>query len=421
MLALALAAAFAAPPVPFPGRDVELLDGAPIHYEAPATAGPVERVAAALESGALELPYDEATGYLPALLQALDVPVSSQVLVFSKTSFQNDLISPRSPRSVYFGDGAYVGSIPGAPIIELTSFDPERGPVFYALEQTTERPARITRRDAECLQCHASSRTRDWPGNLVRSVHPDTNGQPILRSGTSLVTHETPFEERWGGWYVTGTHGDARHRGNTTADPETERVDVERGANVTDLSPYFRTDAYLSPHSDLVALLVLEHQAELHNRIARASYETRLALHRQEESNRLFGDPPGTRRESTDRILASHAKKLVEYVLFEKEAPLPAPVRGTSGFAAEFEARGRRDEGGRSLRDLDLETRLFRYPCSYLVHSEAFDALPAELLEVVYRELWRALSEAAAKSEPHRAALAILRATKADLPAYWNG
>ncbi|TDJ73255.1 MAG: hypothetical protein E2O39_05725 [Planctomycetota bacterium] len=421
VLALGLSAGAASP------QAADVLRGAPLHYDAPATAGLVERVGRRLESGDLKLAFDPDAGYLPALLDALEIPVSTQILVFSKTSFQSERISPAAPRAIFFGDAAYVGSIPGAPLVEITSIDPERGPVFYTLEQDAERAPRFVRRHDECLQCHAISHTYGWPGNLVRSVHPDRTGRPILSSGTELVTHATPFEKRWGGWYVTGTHGDARHRGNAIADVETEMVDPEAGANIEDLAQYFDTDRYLSPHSDIVALMVFEHQAEMQNRIARAGYEVRIALYRQAEVNRIFGDPPGTLRGSTARILKSQAKKLLETMLLETEIRLPAPIVGTSGFAAEFTARGRCDERGRSLRDLDLAERLFRYPCSYLVHSPEFDELPAELLEVVYRDLWTILSTAADGGEPARLAapdrtaiLEILLATKDGLPAYWR-
>ena len=248
------------------------------------------------------------------------------------------------------------------------------------------------RRYDECLQCHVTPDNHGWPVNLLRSVHPDDDGHAIMSSGTETVTHATPFERRWGGWYVTGTHGEARHRGNAIAAPDTDEVDTEVGANVEDLSAYFDTGRYLSPHSDVVALMVLEHQAEMHSRITFAAYEVRLALHRQEELNRLFGDPPGTLRSTTEKIVRSQADALLGYLLFEEEARLPAPIRGTSDFAAEFQARGRMDARGRSLRALDLNERLFRYPLSYLVHSPAFDALPAELLKVVYRELWNVLT-----------------------------
>jgi len=398
-------------------QDPARLRGGPLHYDEPATAGLVEQVQARLESGELELAFDPSTGYLADLLKALEIPVSSQGLVFSKTSFQDRQISPQTPRAVYFGDEAYVGSIPGTPLIEVTSMDPVKGPVFYTLGQDAKLPPRLVRRHDECLTCHAGSPTRGWPGHLARSVHPDERGYPILRSGTERVTHATPFEKRWGGWYVTGTHGDARHRGNTIADEKTEMVDPEPGANLLELDGFFATERYLSPHSDIVALMVLEHQTEMHNLIARANYEVQLALHRQAESNRILGDPPDSLRDSTKRILDGQASKLLEYMLFKKEAQLPAPIRGTSSFTAEFQKLGPTDDEDRSLRALDLEKRLFRYPCSYVIHSPAFNALPPLLLEVVYRKLWEHLT-----TEPdagRRAVLEILRATKPDLPEYW--
>ena len=408
-------------------QDWNALQGEPVHYEQPASAGPVERLGARLSSGELRLAHDPAGGFLPALLEELAIPVSSQVLVFSKTSLQAELISPSSPRALYFGEAAYVGSIPGAPLIELTSIDPERGPVFYTLERSPTGSALLVRRDDDCMQCHAGSRTRGLPGLLLRSVHPAPDGLPILRSGTTTVDHSTPFEERWGGWYVSGNHGAARHRGNAIAELDSEVVDLERGANVEDLSTYFRTERYLSPHSDLVALLVLEHQAEMHNRIARASYAVRLALHREQDMNRLFDEPAGTRRPSTRRILDAQARALLEYALFDEESRLPAQVEGSSSFAADFQALGRRDARGRSLRDLDLDLRLFRYPCSYLLHSEAFAALPEELLEVVYATLWRILAgpneegPGAGLSETERVDIReILLATQENLPSYWS-
>ena len=202
-------------------QGLDRLRGEPLFYERPASAGPVERLAARLASGEARLEHDAGAGYLPALLAALEIPVESQVLVFSKTSFQNERISPRTPRAIYFGDAAYVGTIPGSPIVEVTSMDPEHGPVFYTLGQGAERPPRFVRRDDECLQCHATSRTyASGPGNLVRSVHPDRRGaaDPALRDRDVVNARRRPFEKRWGGWYVSGTHGDGppprqHHRG----------------------------------------------------------------------------------------------------------------------------------------------------------------------------------------------------------------
>jgi len=405
----------------------EAYRGAPIHYEDPALEGPVERLARRIEEGQVELSTEPGKGYLSDLLEALEIPASSQMLVFSKTSFQAPRISPENPRALYFGDDVYVGWVPGSTLLEITSMDPDRGPVFYTLTPTRGEGPRFVRRDAECLGCHSSSRTGNWPGNLVRSVHADTEGNPIVRSGSHLVGHETPLEERWGGWYVTGTHGDQRHMGNVSASEESGRVDLEAGANVVDLGDRIDTSVYLSPHSDLVALMVLEHQGEMHNRLSRASYEVRLALYRQLESNRFFGEPLDTIGASAGRILERKAREIVEYLLFKDEVRLEQPIEGTSEFAREFQAGGLRDDEGRSLKDLDLEQRLFSYPCSYLIYTPAFDQLPPRLLDMVYAKLWKILNDAPAFDGYVRLSLLtrqaikeILLETKSGLPDYWR-
>jgi len=402
--------------------------GEPVRYEDEERRDPVARLAEDLASGERELRWDEQRGWLPALLEALEVSATTQVLVFSKTSFQDRLISPETPRAIYFNDEVALAWIPGAPLMELTGLDPLQGPTFYSLDQDSRAP-RFQRRDDECLQCHSSSRTRNWPGNLVRSVHPDERGLPILRSGSFLTTHASPLLERWGGWYVTGTHGAQRHMGNVTAHaaPGEEQVDVTAGANVTDLAPFIETERYLTPHSDIVALLVLEHQAEMQNLIARASYKGRLAEHYQRSMNEAFGDPADHVSDSTRRRYAAAAREVLDYMLFRDEIALAEPVAGTSTFTQEFPASGPRDSRGRSLRDLDLELRLFRHPCSYLIYSRAFDELPAPVLDVLWRELWDILHgrdvgrEFPRLTRDDRAAiLEILLETKAGLPDYWS-
>jgi hypothetical protein len=66
---------------------------------------------------------------------------------------------------------------------------------------------------------------------------------------------------------------------------------------------------------------------------------------------------------------------------------LTSAIEGTSSYAQEFQARGVRDSQGRSLRELDLETRMFRYPCSYMIYSAAFDGLPEEVRHTVLVKL----------------------------------
>ncbi len=412
--------------LPTPQSRAEYL-GSPIHYEAEARTDPLAQLAAAVEAGERELAWTPGQGWLPAVLEALEMPVESQVLVFSKTSFQDRLISPTRPRAIYFGEDAYLGWIPGAPVMEVTAIDPVQGPTFYVVPQKKDR-FEIERRDTECLSCHAGSRTLYWPGNLVRSVHPDADGQPILRSGTHLTTHASPLAERWGGWYVTGTSGDQRHMGNAWIEEgQPERIDPARGSDVTDLSPYFDTERYPSAHSDIVALMVMEHQAEMHNVLARASYLGRKAQAYQEEMNKLWKQPEGTVSESTQRRYDKAARKVVDHLLFRGEVALTAPVVGTSGFAEAYAAAGKRDSKGRSLRDFDLETRLFKYPCSDAIYSEAFDALPGPVMKAVWKELGAVLSgEDVGRDFSHlspsdrRAVLDVVRETRVELPEDWG-
>ncbi len=365
-----------------------------------------------INSGEVKLSWDEKYGYLPAMLKALDVPVSSQMLVFSKTSLQRERISPHNPRALYFNDDVYLGWIPGAPLMEISVADSKLGGVFYALEQKpVERPQ--FKRNDQCLECHASSKSMGVPGHLVRSFATDEEGIVDLNSGTSQVNHRTPLEERWGGWYVSGTHGKQTHRGNLIGKAAFERQEKEPNyaGNCTNLSSYFATEKYELPSSDIVALMVLEHQTHMHNYIARLNYEATLAL-------KTYGHV---------NYLRSVVEGFVQYLLLADEAPLSAEVKGVSNFQKEFAAKGPKDHLGRSLRQFNLQTRLFAYPCSFLIYSEAFDALPRPVKDKVYARLYDVLSgkeqgEAYEKLTPtmRREVLEILLETKGDLPESWK-
>ncbi len=172
---------------------------------------PVANLQKRIDARKVRLEYDQQHGYLASVLRELKISTASQTLVFSRTSFQARLISPKHPRALYFNDDVHVGWVPRGEVLEIASTDPQLGPVFYTLEQRkTERPAFVRQNDA-CLQCHASSMTRDTPGYIVRSVFADATGQPLLRNGTFLIDQESPLKERWGGWYVSGHHGAAAH------------------------------------------------------------------------------------------------------------------------------------------------------------------------------------------------------------------
>ncbi len=392
----------------------------PINYLTAEDDNPVSQLARRLEQGELRLEPRPPWGPLPALLEALEIPVSSQGLVFSQTSFQRNRISRRTPRAIYFGDEVYVGYVPGGEVLEISTADPRLGGTFYTLDARPDQPARLSRRTHDCLQCHVSNRTADLPGHLIRSLYVDRQGMPIFNLGTLTVDHTTPLERRWGGWYVSGTHGGQVHLGNQTfvAGEPPGADQLQAGANRTDLSSLFDTSLYLSPHSDLVALMVLEHQTQMHNRIARASYEERMAAHYDDSLNQALGRPAGERSESYHRRCQQAVEQLLEVALFSGEASLTEPVRGTSDFQTEFSARSPRDARGRSLYQLDLEHRLFRYPLSYLVYSRAMRELPEPVAHRFYSRLAEVLrgqdtsSAFAHLTAGDRAALdEILRAT----------
>ena len=375
MLAVAIGAWFC-PQVPAQSD----FERPPIDYRNAEVHDPVAQLGAKIESGELKLEYDAKNGYLASVLKALDIPISSQTLVFSKTSLQLHRISPRRPRAIYFNDDVYVGFCQHGDVLEFASTDPMQGATFYTLRQDDDSAPKFVRDRGQCLSCHASSRTQNVPGYLIRSVFADRGGQPIFGSGTFTSDHTSPMKERWGGWYVTGKHGRMRHMGNTFFDQDdTHDADRDPGANLESLDQIVSTDAYLSPHSDLIALMVMEHQTQMHNALTAANFETRQALHQSFQMNELLEREPGYISESAERRINASADRVLKYLLMCDEFQLEDPVSGTSGFAEDFRAAGIKDSRGRSLRDLDLKTRLFRYPCSYLIYNAAFDALPDEV------------------------------------------
>jgi hypothetical protein len=397
----------------------------PISYGTAPVHDRVARLQQDLERGTVTLTYDEEHGYLKSLLAALDVPASSQGLVFSKTSFQLRRISPSRPRAVYHNYDTYVGFVQGGEVLELAAVDPEQGAVFYTLPQEQVEKPRFIADRGECLTCHASSRTQGVPGVLVRSVFSDERGQPQIGSGTFSTDHRSPLDERWGGWYVTGTHGDMRHMGNVLARDRTrpEQLDRDAGANISDLSALVDTQPYVAPTSDIVALMVLEHQVQMQNYLTLAGYETRHALFYDQVMNEALERPADYQSESTQRRVAAAGDKLLKYLLFAEEFPLTAPISGSAEFRRDFEGRGPRDSQGRSLRDLDLQHRLFKHPCSYLIYSESFDRLPAPVHSYVCKRLFRILTGedddpafARLSLEDRRAVLEILSETK---PGLW--
>jgi len=310
-------------------------------------------------------------------------------------------------------------------VIEIATTDAQLGPIFYTIDQQPAGSPKILRQIDNCMECHASNMTRDLPGLMVRSVFPNQAGDLIIPAGSFLTTHESPLKERWGGWYVTGSLP-----GENMANRIFDDADPSNPKALPALDPAKSCDlsAYLSAHSDAVALLVLEHQVKAHNRLARALYATQRALYEEAALNKAFGAPSST--EHSDSILSRihHAcDPLIEYLLFSGEPILPAKVSGSSTFTQTFPSSAPRDSQGRSLKDFDLGKRLFKYPCSYLIYSNSFDALPAPALAYIYQRFHDILTgKDNAKEFSHlsrsdrQAILEILRATKKNMPAYFK-
>jgi hypothetical protein len=368
--------------------------------------------------GGQKLPFDAETGYLKSVLEALNLSTTSQLLVYSKTSVQAARIAPSNPRALYFSDDVVVGYIRGAPFLEFATVDPKKGVEFYTLEQRASPTPRLFRGDRACLQCHESLQSMDVPGMLLRSVPTQPGGQILPQLGNYVTTHASPIDQRWGGWYVTGSIERAEHMGNMLI-RNARDADVKLASNdvLTSLEKRFDQRGYLTPLSDVAALLVFEHQMHMTNLLVRMGWDARYAL----------AQPAGPANQKLSKtLLDNNARELVDYLLFVEEARLPGPV-SPSAFASEFAARGPFDKKGRSLRQLDLKQRLLRYPCSYMIYSKAFDELPAEAKAAIYERLWAILSgqEAGTAYQPlsaadRRAVIEILRDTKTDLPAYFR-
>ncbi len=395
------------------GIDIEQ---APFLYSKSPDDNPVSRLRDKLVAGDATLEYSPERGNLQALLAALDVPESSQVLVFSKTSMQVRYISSRNPRAIYFNDDTYVAWIYGSSLVEISTADAHLGTAFYTIDMAPKRP-KLQRAFYDCMGCHATALTQGVPGHTVRSVFPMIDGTVDTKRESFMTDDSSPLAERWGGWYVTGTHGDMTHMGNSFM--RGTQFDTRTNGNLEVLRDEFNTQHYLSPYSDIVALMVLEHQTQMHNSLTRADFFVRQLQHETQDLE-VTDD---TQREWQEQ-LRMIAKEVVDRLLFCQEAKLTSPVQGSNAFSEEFTARGPRDSQGRSLRDFDLTSRMFRYPCSYMIYSSSFTALQPALRTEIYAQLQRVLSGQAGGEEyrhldeqTRRDTLSILRETLVDFPA----
>ena len=389
-------------------------DQAAIQYPASLPNDAVSRLQRQIDSGAVTLNYDVRYSYLPSLLKHLGINSDSQMLVFSKTSFQAPKISPKSPRALYFSDNVAIGYVPRGEVIEVIATDPRQGEQFYTLDLAKAAKPVFVRRNLECLQCHMIPSTLNVPGLEIASVIVASDGSQRFPGAGIVVDSRTPLNDRWGGWYVTGTAGHMHSRANAVA-PFSDRpsvLDDQNAQNLTTLRDRLDTGPYLNSTSDIVALMTIEHQTRMTNLLIRLGWETRIAEH------------DGKMEEFRENRLNMILDQVTNYMLFTDEAKILDPITGVSTFTSTFPARGPRDKRGRSLRDFDLKTRLFRYPLSYMIYSELFDSLPEVAKIAVYQHLYDALTGKVQgghlSAEDCRAIIEIVGDTKPNLPPYWK-
>jgi hypothetical protein len=387
-----------------------------IAYSDTPSSDVVDDLARKVDAGTVRLSFDKNNGYLSSMLEALRVPPETQSLVFSKTSLQAHYISPSNPRAIYYSDDVAVAFVRNAPLLEISALDPRLGAVFYLVEQAPAERPRILRSDS-CLSCHETRASLDIPGLLARSMAVGTGGETRPQFGNFLSDHRSPFEKRWGGWFMTGKTGSARHMGNVMLSENGRPAEPPKPLQSADGK--FDPTGYPSPYSDVAAVMVFNHQVGMTNLMTRVGWETRIALDRKAKN------PQETA--TADRLIAADVVELADYILFIDEPALPEKFESTSGFQAKFEALGPRDKRGRSFRQLDLGKRLLRYPCSYMIYSPSFDALPGAAKEAVYARLWAILSgkenspKYAKLSAADRSAIvSILLETKPNLPSYFR-
>jgi hypothetical protein len=199
-------------PAQLPATTTDLVRETAIDYFFKPPTDAVAQLKQQVDSGATRLAYEEGDGYLRSVMQALRLQADSQLLVYSKTSVQSVRINPKNPRAIYFSDSVALGYIRGADYLEFAAQDPRQGTIFYTLDQKPAEKPSIQRRDF-CLSCHVSFATLEVPGMLVRSIVTSPAGTTLPQLGNAVVDHRTPLAERWGGYYVTGTHGAMQHLG----------------------------------------------------------------------------------------------------------------------------------------------------------------------------------------------------------------
>ena len=393
-------------------------DYPPLNYSSAPLKNDIEELKNKIDNDEVELEFDSKHGYLPSILEKLKIAKSSQVLVFSKTSFQKEKINAQNPRALYYNESSYVGWVNGSDMLEFSAIDENVGAVFYTLEQKKDEKPKIVRNNSDCLDCHSSARTQSIPGVVIRSIFLDKTDS--LK--TNVVNHRTAFNERWGSWYVTGNSGNMKHLGNILS----SKGQVQKHENINSLKEYFNTGEYLLDQSDIVSLMTLEHQVHMSNLLTRANFRTRITLHRQANINKRKQHDEEHLSEYALEEIKRNCESAVKYMFFSEETKLTDKIRGSEIFTKEFHVNSKKDSKGRSLKDFNCKTRLFEYPLSYMIYTKQFDALPKIAKKYIYQRIYDVVT-GKDNTEPFKHLSAamrkdifeILKETKKNLPSYW--
>ncbi|MEJ0008303.1 MAG: hypothetical protein WDM77_18555 [Steroidobacteraceae bacterium] len=359
-----------------------------IGYSATPQHNAIARLQTRLLRGEVRLKFKSPRGYLDSVLKNLGIDPSSQILVYSKSSLQVEWVNAAAPRAIYFNDDTYAAWVQAVGLLEFVTMDSQLGPVFYTMTNQKDSTSGFGRETLRCLDCHDKFALQGGgvPMFLATSNYVDVNGLTLKPIAAKEVTDQTPLEIRWGGWYVSGRQGSQVHLGNIQVHKAREiaNVDLARRGNLASLAALLDTRPYVTDKSDIVALLVFEHQSTVYNLITRINFKVRSRVAREFNAASAVVASRNTLNPKTKAWMQKLTEPLVQAMLFENAAPLTDTVASTSGFDRWFQAQGPRDKAGRSLRELDLKTRLFKYPLSYLVYSPAFDGLPDYVRNYVY-------------------------------------
>ena len=263
--------------------------------------------------------------------------------------------------------------------IEIVSIDPDVGGIFYIFDIPRNGNRIQVERSDRCMNCHTRKLTGSVPGIVIKSVAPGPTGGSLATFRKTDTGHAVPFEERFGGWHVTGEHEIAEHWGNAMGrlnGDDLSKTPLPFGSQ-------FEIDNYPVKTSDILAHLIFEHQAGFVNRVVEAAYRVRSIL----------AEGKGTVPSNRSAEWEEQQDILVRYLLFADEVPLPGGgIVGDAKLVEEFSKKRVEAKNGLSLRDLDLKTRIFKHRCSYMIHTPLFQELPNEFKTSIYRKIGQALS-----------------------------